>query len=607
MNIETRTKYLKNRDDFISLEEYVKDLCEHNMIDDAAKVIIDAQQKFAIPISIISFFLSKKQNDEIFSKAFSDYPYSPVLHMIHIKSAQTEEEKIKRIKDSLTKIGSFDTNIWDFYRSLDSNQERANEIWKEQISCQLINIENSKTLCEMENENIDLPELTEQQKEIESLLSVYSFDFSKIQTCFALLDYEENELFYEMCINFHPYNSTLWLKYLLFNPNSEELSKRSVRFCFKSGRIWSMRLDHTHDIDMSNFEFFDKSIDANLVLGKLCTIDKDNTEQYCDAFLKLNIFKTTESFVFLFLLLDNYYIKTNNIEKRRNVLQILTNKYPNRSDLWIRRIEFTKELFDNENPQKNVDEVRNLYKEALSHVNVDRIYLLDSWMSFETQVSEDYAEVINFITEDEKKKEIVSQDENKSQFTEKTIYVNNFDESMSQNTLFDIFKEFGRIVRVTMKHKFAFVEFANAESAKMAVNTVNGRVINGQKISVQPHVQKEKHTLFVKYDPTAKPESLISFLKTKTQIEKFTYRFSKNSKADFEKYHTEMKGLCFIDVESANDAAKLLALGNNELFHGKTLVIQMAKQNKKEAHQFKVKKDMKKANDEQMKQFFGLV
>ena len=603
MDISKRKKYLEHRDDFNALYEYVNDLCENKMENDAEKVILDAQKTFALPINLIEFFLHKKDNNGILTNAFNDYPYSPALHRLKVEFLQGVEAKINEIKQSIELIGSFDTDIWDIYRSL--MPSNANEIWKEQLSMQIINIESTRTLYQMETGN-DLQPLNDKQKEIEELLAVYSFDFSKIQTCFALLDYEQNEVFYEMCINYHPYNPTLWLKYLLFKPDDDNLSKRSVRFCFKSGRIWAMRLDHSPDIDMNNFQFFDKPLDANLILGKLCSIDKENTEQYCDAFLRLDVFKNTESFIFLFMLLDEYYKSTNNNEKRKETLQILTNKYPQRSDLWLRRIDFIKNLQNEQNKNENISEVRNLYKEAISHMNIDKLYLLDSWMAYETQISDNYDEVVNYICEEEKKNEISKGSETENKFAEKTIFVSNFGYNMTQQMLFDLFKEFGHIVRVTLKQKFAFVEFENPESAKQAITVINGRTINGSKISVQPHINKEKHTLFIKYDPTAKPESLISFLKSKTGIEKLIYRFSKNSKADFDRYGTEMKGLVFIDVDTANDAAKLLALGNKELFHGKTLVVQIAKQNKKEAHNIKIRKEHNKEQDDKIKEYFGI-
>ena len=603
MDVSKRTKYLEHRDDFDALFEYVKDLCNNKMENDAEKVILDAQKAFAIPIKIIEFFLKKKENNEILNNSLNDYPYSPVLHRLKIGFSHEDDKKIHQIEESIQMIGTFDADIWDIYRKLMPYKEK--EIWEEQLSMQIINVESTRTLCQMETD-IEIPPLTDKQKVVEEILAVYSYDFTKIQTCFALLDYEQNDVFYEMCINHHPYNPTLWLKYLLFKPDDEELSKRSVRFCFKSGRIWAMRLDHSPDIDMNNFQFFDKPMDANLILGKLCAIDKENTEQYCDAFLHLDVFKNTESFAFLFMLLDEYYQATNRNDKRKETLQILTNKYPNRYDLWMRRIDFVKSQQNDQNKNENIKEVRTLYKEALSNVNLDKLFILDSWMAFETQVSDNYNEVLQYICNEEKNSEITKGSESENKFGEKTIFVNNFGLNTTQQMLFELFEEFGHIRRITMKQRYAFVEFDNPESAKKAIMVINGRVVNGTKISVQPHVNKEKHTLFIKYDPTAKPESLISFLKSKTGIEKLTYRFSKNSRADFDRYGTEMKGLVFIDVETANDAAKLLALGNKELFHGKTLIVQIAKNNKKEAHNNKVKREFNKENDDRMKEFFGI-
>ena len=109
MDISKRKKYLEHRDDFNALYEYVNDLCENKMENDAEKVILDAQKTFALPINLIEFFLHKKDNNGILTNAFNDYPYSPALHRLKVEFLQGVEAKINEIKQSIELIGGKNT------------------------------------------------------------------------------------------------------------------------------------------------------------------------------------------------------------------------------------------------------------------------------------------------------------------------------------------------------------------------------------------------------------------------------------------------------------------------------------------------------------------
>lgn len=600
MSDEIRRKYLSHRDDFNALENYIKDLLDNGMSDDAEKVILDAQKTFAIPVKIVEYFFSKKKNEEILKTATRDFPLSLDLFKLKLGFSENKE---KIFENNIETIGVFNAEFWDLYRKNVPQQENA--IWQKEFKILINGLDNVKTLFEMENidTTAEIPEPSPRQKEIDEILTVYKNDFSNIKTCFALLDKEESQLNYEQCINYHPYNPTIWLKYLKFMKNPEDLSERSIRFCFKSGRIWSLRLDHSTDFDMEKIKYMDSPLDANLLLGRLCSMDKENTEAYVSAFLGLDVFQKTEAFIFANILLDDFYILAGKQEERANVLKSLTDKYPKRSDLWTRRIEYQKALIPKD--EKNIELTRSLYKEAISSLDIDRMHLVYAWMSFESTVSEDYSEVVEFIAEEETKNEKTKGKEEEKQFEEKTIFVSNFGDKMTKNILMELFGDIGKIVRISLKTKFAFIEFETPSDAERAIKEMNGKQYNEFTLNVQPHVNKEKHTLFIKFDQFAKQEALIAFLKQKTGVDKITYRFSKNSKAEAAISGCEMKGHGFLDVSSATDATKLLAISKKELFNGKQIIIEVARNEKKEAHDVKVKKAKNETRDDKLRKYFG--
>ncbi|MDE0022571.1 MAG: RNA-binding protein [Candidatus Poribacteria bacterium] len=68
----------------------------------------------------------------------------------------------------------------------------------------------------------------------------------------------------------------------------------------------------------------------------------------------------------------------------------------------------------------------------------------------------------------------------------KRLYVGNLNYRTTEDTLGDIFSEFGDVVEVTIIEGkgFGFVEFESEEDAKEAIENLNGEEVDGRRIRV---------------------------------------------------------------------------------------------------------------------------
>lgn len=68
----------------------------------------------------------------------------------------------------------------------------------------------------------------------------------------------------------------------------------------------------------------------------------------------------------------------------------------------------------------------------------------------------------------------------------KRLYVGNLNYRTTEDTLGDIFSEYGDVVEVTIIEGkgFGFVEFESEEDAKEAIENLNGEEVDGRRIRV---------------------------------------------------------------------------------------------------------------------------
>ena len=69
------------------------------------------------------------------------------------------------------------------------------------------------------------------------------------------------------------------------------------------------------------------------------------------------------------------------------------------------------------------------------------------------------------------------------------IFIGNLaTDKIKENELRQVFGQYGRILKVLVRHKFAFVQFDNPDSCAQAIRSENGRVIGGAKMGTDPLV-----------------------------------------------------------------------------------------------------------------------
>lgn len=178
------------------------------------------------------------------------------------------------------------------------------------------------------------------------------------------------------------------------------------------------------------------------------------------------------------------------------------------------------------------------------------------------------------------------------------IFIKNLHPDIDNKTLHDTFASFGNILSCKIatdaqgnSKGFGFVHYDNAESAKDAIESVNGMLLNDLEVYVGPHILKK--------DRESKWQEL---------IENFTNIYVKNfstewSQEDLEKLFTpygkitslylakddqgNSRGFAFINFENHQDAAKAVEELNNTEHDGKTLYVGRAQKKRERVEQLK--------------------
>lgn len=178
------------------------------------------------------------------------------------------------------------------------------------------------------------------------------------------------------------------------------------------------------------------------------------------------------------------------------------------------------------------------------------------------------------------------------------IFIKNLHPDIDNKTLHETFSAFGKILSCKIatdaqgnSKGFAFVHYAEAESAKEAIENVNGMLLNDLEVFVGPHILKKDR------------ESKIQEL-----VENFTNIYTKNfplewTKEDLEKKFGEFgnvtslylatdeagnsKGFAFVNFENHEDAAKAVEALNNSEHDGKVMYVGRAQKKRERSEQLK--------------------
>ena len=65
-----------------------------------------------------------------------------------------------------------------------------------------------------------------------------------------------------------------------------------------------------------------------------------------------------------------------------------------------------------------------------------------------------------------------------------TVYVGHLDYRTRERDLYDVFDRYGRVARVDLKNRFAFVDYDDERDAEDAIRDMDGRTLDGERYSV---------------------------------------------------------------------------------------------------------------------------
>lgn len=70
------------------------------------------------------------------------------------------------------------------------------------------------------------------------------------------------------------------------------------------------------------------------------------------------------------------------------------------------------------------------------------------------------------------------------------VYIAKLSSSIRERDLLDKFEKYGEIRKIQMKNGYAFIEYYDYRDAEYAVERMDGRTFEGQRITVQPSMGK---------------------------------------------------------------------------------------------------------------------
>lgn len=584
--------------------------------------------------------------NQLLQMSLNDLPLSAKIRKFQIERAP-EKERLQLIKNAIEIIGDFDNSIWDLYRK--ENPDKSDEIYKIQLSHPIPNYDTVLGEYNLQQVMESNPPF-EPPAEVKELIDKMKLHRANFKTLSGALEHVKtipDEKSFEYALSLYPYSTQLWVEYLNHFPKAT-LAARAVRFCPTSGLLWAMYAKITNKVNTAGFQFINDIAEAQLLLGQLVILDKENAIPLIKSAIDSHIFSQKDNWIWPTFLLEEHIKEKGGqdenatYDERKSLFEAAIERNSQSIELWNKLISIVSE-------KKDDDMIRQIYRTAASKLKVNLPVLIQNWIIFETSSNNNQMdEVISILnqlansTQNENTDESENDPESISKdYERRTIFVANFKDQVSEEDLHQFFSQIGEVesVRVKKSHgrtTFAFVQFRYPQSADQAVRMLNGAIFNGSQIEVKPHQTQNKMTLFIRYSSNAQPSELIDFIREKAKTTNFKLRLA-NEKTSSTAIETKgqnrdipqrTKGWGFIDVTKDEDAMKIMAL-SGKLFKTQALKVEVANKKQKEAHFEKKqsgnfqKKDQKNfksfenqvlkeeeedkpMNDDQLKDFFGL-
>ena len=196
------------------------------------------------------------------------------------------------------------------------------------------------------------------------------------------------------------------------------------------------------------------------------------------------------------------------------------------------------------------------------------------------------------------------------------VFIKNLHPDIDNKTLYDTFSTFGKILSckiATDEHGhskgFGFVHYDDAESAKAAIENVNGMLLNNMEVYVAPHIPRK--------DRESKMQEMIKNF-TNVYVKNFGPEMTEDQLREmFEAYgkvtstylptdnEGKARGFGFVNFEDHEEAAKAVdALNEKELEGGRILYVGRAQ--KKREREESLRKQWQQARQERISKYQGV-
>ncbi|VEU19474.1 DEKNAAC100631 [Brettanomyces naardenensis] len=195
------------------------------------------------------------------------------------------------------------------------------------------------------------------------------------------------------------------------------------------------------------------------------------------------------------------------------------------------------------------------------------------------------------------------------------IFIKNLHPAIDNKTLYDTFSAFGRILSCKIatdengnSKGFGFVHYEDSESARAAIENVNGMLLNDLEVYVALHVPKK--------DRQSKMEELVHNF-TNVYVKNYNTEWTEPQlRAEFEKYgpitsvymardnEGKSRGFGFVNFENHEDAFNAVEALNGKDIDGRTLYVGRAQ--KKRERQEALKHQWEQARQERLSKYQGI-
>lgn len=192
------------------------------------------------------------------------------------------------------------------------------------------------------------------------------------------------------------------------------------------------------------------------------------------------------------------------------------------------------------------------------------------------------------------------------------IFIKNLDKSIDNKALHDTFSAFGDILSCKValdaageSKGYGFVHYASEESAKLAIEKVDGMMVEGKKVYVGPFLRRSERATDTEVKFT---NVYVKNLPEEIDDDKLTAMFNEygavSSAVIMKDNEGKSKGFGFVNMEDADQAAKAVEELNGKEFDGKEIYVGRAQ--KKAEREAMLRQKFEELRVERIQKYAGL-